>query len=155
MRIWHARSGPKRSPKNGAVSRFFGVLLALALSHPMAWSADQGPGAAEKSAARSPADVNTKINEWLPHFIAACEKHMRGDMGGKRATRYCKCSAEKHSQYVIKKAADPDEDTFNVDSHLAELVDMYKNPGKYQGLEGRGEPTVLDLDLDLTATCGK
>lgn len=102
--------------------------------------------------AQNKAARKAKLTAWEPQFVEACNVALAPKITKPKAEEFCKCSVKKHSDYVMRKGTD---EPFDIDAHLAELIEMYKNPGKFASNDPEDDSlTVIDLDMQLTNKCG-
>lgn len=102
--------------------------------------------------AQGKAGRKAKLTAWEPQFVEACNVALTPKITKPKAEEFCKCAVKKHSDYVIHKGSD---EPFDIDAHLASLIDLYKHPEKYASKDEDDDSiTVLDLDMQLTNKCG-
>lgn len=95
--------------------------------------------------------VDSQIAKWQDGFLKYCQNQTERATENKRSKEFCLCAIKKHRDFLVKKIDDGED--VDVAQHLKDLSDMYKNASGSD--TDSDEPTIADLDMDLTRSCLK
>ncbi len=99
-------------------------------------------------------DAQEKIEKWQDGFMNVCQNAFEKEAGAQSSKEYCLCIVDSHKNYILGKIKEGEK--IDVDEHLKELKALYQNsssPVATEDDDEAGEPSMADIDIDLSKAC--